>query len=160
MTRPPRSLQWTTSTISCNAVSPEPLQPEKVAAEELFLVARVWRHGFQQLRHSAEGALLPNSTGNQGNQMGIPRCQAGSHLSWSLKGNRQNAWEDLTAMALWRSQLSGQEENLGVDVGKNLVFEHVCVGHCLCSILPLNTVTLDKFHDRLEVRINNPYLSS
>lgn len=110
-----------------HAVSPETLQPEKVAAEELFLVARVWRHGFQQLRHSAEGALLANSTGNQGNQMGIPRCQAGSHLSWSLKGNRQNAWEDLTAMALWRSQLSGQEENLGVDVGKNLVFEHMFV---------------------------------
>lgn len=131
--------------MSCNAVSPETLQPEKMEAEEQLLVAGVWRHAFQQLEHSAKGTLLAISTGNQGNQVGIPWCQIGSHLGWSLKGNRQTAWEDLTTMALWRSQLSGQAENLGVDVGKIIVFEHVCVGCCLRTILPLNIVTLDKF---------------
>jgi hypothetical protein len=72
--------------------------------EEQLLVARVWRHDFQQLEHSARGALLVNSTGNQGNQMGMPWCQARPHLGLSLKGNRQKAWEDLSEVVLWRSQ--------------------------------------------------------
>lgn len=112
--------------MSCNAVSPETLQPEKMEAEEQLLVAGVWRHDFQQLEHSAKGAPLANSSGNQGNQVGIPWCQVGPHLGWSLKGNRQKAWEDLTTMALWRSQLSGQEENVGVDIEKNSLQTRLC----------------------------------
>lgn len=72
-------------------------------------------------------------------------------------------------LVLGRSQLSGKEENLGTDSGKNIDLElmfvelTVCVGHSLHSVLPLNVVTLDKFYNSLEevrIRINNPYFNS
>lgn len=67
-------------------------------------------------------------------------------------------------LVLWRSQLSGEEETLGTDSGKNIDLELMFVW-VIVSILscPFNAVTLDKFYNSLEevrIRINNPCFSS
>lgn len=60
---PPHSLPWATSILSYNAGD---------EAEELHMVAGVWRRHLQLLEHLAKGSWLSNSTGNQGNQMVMP----------------------------------------------------------------------------------------
>lgn len=136
-------------------------------AEELHMVAGVWRHYFQLLEHLDKGSWLSNATGNQGNQMVMPWCQAGPRLGWSLKVNRGRrhgkTFGTREISIEWRA---GEFRNWQWKEHwpwTHVCWTHVCVGHSLHSVLPLNVVTLDKFYNSLEevrIRINNPYFNS